>query len=104
MNILFIFYLQISHKAGKKVLVIERRSQIGGNCYDVSDEYGILIHEYGPHIFHTGLEEVAAHGSCPLRSACAKDRCLARCKLNPAASDRDRWILEEMFPEEKCRW
>ncbi len=45
-------------RAGKKVLVIERRNHVGGNCYDVLDEYGILIHEYGPHIFHTGLEEV----------------------------------------------
>ena len=49
---------KLAEEAGKKVLVIERRSHIGGNCYDVPDEYGILIHEYGPHIFHTGLEEV----------------------------------------------
>lgn len=49
---------KLAEEAGKKVLVIERRSHIGGNCYDVLDEYGILIHEYGPHIFHTGLEEV----------------------------------------------
>ena len=49
---------KLAEEAGKKVLVIERRSHVGGNCYDVLDEYGILIHEYGPHIFHTGLEEV----------------------------------------------
>lgn len=49
---------KLAEEAGKKVLVIERRNHVGGNCYDVSDEYGILIHEYGPHIFHTGLEEV----------------------------------------------
>ena len=52
------FARKLAEEAGKKVLVIERRSHIGGNCYDVPDEYGILIHEYGPHIFHTGLEEV----------------------------------------------
>lgn len=45
-------------KADKKVLVLERRSHIGGNCYDRPDSYGILIHEYGPHIFHTNDEEV----------------------------------------------
>ncbi|MCM1283026.1 MAG: UDP-galactopyranose mutase [Muribaculaceae bacterium] len=39
---------------GKRILVIERRSHIGGNCYDRLDGHGILIHEYGPHIFHTG--------------------------------------------------
>ena len=49
---------KLAEEAGKKVLVIERRNHVGGNCYDVLDEYGILIHEYGPHIFHTGLEEV----------------------------------------------
>ena len=38
---------------GERVLVVEQRSHIGGNCYDVEDEHGILIHEYGPHIFHT---------------------------------------------------
>lgn len=43
---------------GKKVLVIEKRSHIGGNCYDCYDEHGILIHQYGPHIFHTNSEEV----------------------------------------------
>lgn len=37
---------------------LERRSHIGGNCYDEPDEHGILIHNYGPHIFHTGIEEV----------------------------------------------
>ena len=43
---------------GKKVLIIEKRPHIGGNCYDENDEYGILIHKYGPHIFHTNSEEV----------------------------------------------
>lgn len=49
---------KLAEEAGKKVLVIERRNHIGGNCYDVADAYGILIHEYGPHIFHTNLDEV----------------------------------------------
>ena len=49
---------KLAEEADKKVLVIERRDHIGGNCYDVADDHGILIHEYGPHIFHTSLEEV----------------------------------------------
>ena len=44
--------------AGKKVLVLEKRSHIGGNCYDEYDENGILIHTYGPHIFHTNNGQV----------------------------------------------
>lgn len=42
----------------KKVLIIEKRSHIGGNCYDYYNEYGILVHKYGPHIFHTNYKEV----------------------------------------------
>jgi len=44
--------------AGKKVLVVERRRTVGGNCYDRRDENGILIHQYGPHLFHTDDEAV----------------------------------------------
>ncbi len=39
--------------AGKRVLVVERREHIGGNAYDCTDEEGVLVHKYGPHIFHT---------------------------------------------------
>lgn len=42
----------------KKVLIIEKRNHIGGNIFDSYDENGILIHNYGPHIFHTKLQEV----------------------------------------------
>ena len=45
-------------EGGKKVLVLERRSHIGGNAYDCLDDSGVLIHQYGPHIFHTGNKEV----------------------------------------------
>lgn len=38
---------------GKKVCILERRNHIGGNMYDYVDEYGILVHKYGPHTFHT---------------------------------------------------
>ena len=44
--------------AGKKVLIVERRDHIGGNAYDCYNEDGILIHRYGPHIFHTNSREV----------------------------------------------
>ncbi|MBO5070138.1 MAG: UDP-galactopyranose mutase [Roseburia sp.] len=51
---------KLAEEKNKKVLVIERRSHIGGNCYDEQDAYGVLIHNYGPHIFHTGMEDVFA--------------------------------------------
>lgn len=43
---------------GKKVLILEKKNHIAGNCYDVKDEHGVLIHVYGPHIFHTSKEHV----------------------------------------------
>jgi UDP-galactopyranose mutase len=43
---------------GKKVLVVDRRSHVGGNAYDHLNDDGILVHRYGPHIFHTNSEQV----------------------------------------------
>jgi len=43
---------------GKKVLVIEKRSHIAGNCYDYTDENGILVSKYGAHLFHTNDQTV----------------------------------------------
>jgi UDP-galactopyranose mutase len=44
--------------SNKKVLIVEKRNHIGGNAYDEYDEYGILVHRYGPHIFHTNSKVV----------------------------------------------
>ncbi len=44
--------------AGRKVLIIDKRGHIGGNCYDEYDAHGVLVHKYGPHIFHTNIKEV----------------------------------------------
>ncbi|MCI5935289.1 MAG: UDP-galactopyranose mutase [Lachnospiraceae bacterium] len=49
---------QLAERGGQQVLVIEQRDHIGGNCYDRTDEAGVLVHEYGPHIFHTNDEGV----------------------------------------------
>jgi UDP-galactopyranose mutase len=44
--------------AGKKVLVIERKTHTGGHCFDYCNDYGIYVHLYGPHIFHTDNRRV----------------------------------------------
>ena len=49
---------RLARGAGKKVLLVDRRPHIGGNAYDCYDDSGILIHRYGPHIFHTNSKEV----------------------------------------------
>ena len=48
---------RIANVLNKKVLIIEKRNHIGGNCYDERVE-NILVHRYGPHLFHTNYKEV----------------------------------------------
>ena len=49
---------RLASDAGKRVLVVDRRSHIAGNAYDHYDAAGILVHRYGPHIFHTNSDDV----------------------------------------------
>src|SRR5690349_11894843 len=49
---------RLARGSGKHVLLVDRRPHIGGNAYDAYDDAGILIHKYGPHIFHTNSREV----------------------------------------------
>src|SRR5260370_21612447 len=51
---------RIATQLDQSVLVIDRRGHIAGNAYD-SPEGGMLLHHYGPHIFHTNSERVWAH-------------------------------------------
>ncbi|HET7795156.1 MAG TPA: FAD-dependent oxidoreductase, partial [Rhizobacter sp.] len=47
-------------EAGRKVVVIDKRPHIAGNAFDKLDDHGVLIHQYGPHIFHTNSDKVVA--------------------------------------------
>jgi UDP-galactopyranose mutase len=49
---------RLAADAGKSVLVVDRRPHIGGNAFDHLDDAGILIHQYGPHIFHTNSRDI----------------------------------------------
>ena len=49
---------RLAAHADKKVLICDKRPHIGGNAYDHYDEAGLLVHRYGPHIFHTNSREV----------------------------------------------
>ena len=49
---------RIASQLGQRVLIVERRDHIGGNAYDYFNEHGILVHKYGPHIFHTKSKKV----------------------------------------------
>ena len=49
---------RLANGMGKRVLIIDKRDHIGGNTFDYHDAAGILVHKYGPHIFHTNSAEV----------------------------------------------
>jgi UDP-galactopyranose mutase len=49
---------RLASQANKKVLILDKREHIAGNAYDYYNNDGILIHKYGPHIFHTNSKEV----------------------------------------------
>lgn len=49
---------RLASQSNKKVLIIDKRSHIGGNCYDCFDKSGVLIQKYGAHLFHTNYKKV----------------------------------------------
>src|SRR4028119_2241941 len=49
---------RLASQRGKKILIVDKRPHIGGNAYDHYNDDGILVHKYGPHIFHTNSERV----------------------------------------------
>ncbi len=49
---------RLARVLGRRVLLIDKRSHIGGNAYDHYNDHGILVHKYGPHIFHTNSRQV----------------------------------------------
>ena len=52
---------QLAKRRGQRVLVIDRRDHIAGNAFDYYDEHGVLVHRYGPHIFHTKSKNVVEY-------------------------------------------
>ncbi|MCO6419385.1 UDP-galactopyranose mutase [Siccirubricoccus sp. KC 17139] len=63
---------------GERVAIIDRREHVGGNAFDERDAAGILMHRYGPHIFHTNSDQVFAHLSRFTRWRAYEHRVLAR--------------------------
>ena len=52
---------RLASQRGERVMVVDRRPHIAGNAYDHPDDAGVLIHRYGPHIFHTNSKQVFDH-------------------------------------------
>src|SRR3979411_3006224 len=49
---------RLARESNKKILICDVRPHIAGNAYDHYNEHGILVHKYGPHIFHTNSKDV----------------------------------------------
>jgi UDP-galactopyranose mutase len=67
-------------EANKSVKIIDTRKHIGGNAFDIKDKNGILIHPYGPHIFHTNSDKIFAYLSKYTKWRFYEHRVLARNK------------------------
>ena len=52
---------RLARGSGKRVLLVDKRPHVGGDAYDCYDEAGLLVHRYGPHVFHTSSAEVFAY-------------------------------------------
>jgi UDP-galactopyranose mutase len=52
---------RLARQLGKRVLVCDKRPHVGGNAYDCLDAAGVLIHKYGPHIFHTASQRIFSY-------------------------------------------
>src|SRR5215213_7186013 len=69
---------RLATQMGARVLVIDRRDHVAGNAYDHVDETGVLVHRYGPHIFHTNSESIFQYLSEFTRWRPYEHRVLAR--------------------------
>lgn len=52
---------RLASQLSKRVLLIDRRPHVGGNAYDFVNRAGVLMHQYGPHIFHTNSEDIFSY-------------------------------------------
>jgi UDP-galactopyranose mutase len=71
---------RLSSQLGKRVLLIDRRTHVAGDAYDAKDAAGVLMHRYGPHIFHTNCEAIVAYLSQFTRWRVYEHRVLASVK------------------------
>src|SRR3954469_25778805 len=82
---------RLARKFNKKVIICDRRNHIGGNAYDHYNDDGILVHRYGPHIFHTNSREVFQYLSAFTEWRTYEHQVLARVdgQLVPMPINRD---------------
>ncbi len=88
---------RLASEHGARILMIDKRNHIGGNAYDEKDEAGILIHRYGPHIFHTNSDEVFDYLSRFTKWRPYEHRVLATVRDQLVPIPINRTTLNELF-------
>jgi len=94
---------RIANVLNQKVLIIEKRNHIGGNCYDYKDENGIIVHKYGPHLFHTDFKEVFDYLSNFTDWNIYHHRVLAFIDGKKVPIPFNFNTIEQLFPQELAR-
>lgn len=82
---------------GKTVLLIDKRPHIGGNAFDKRDEHGVLIHPYGPHIFHTNAKRVFEYLSRFTNWRFYEHRVLAQVDVQQVPIPINRTTLNKLY-------
>lgn len=91
---------RLAADADKRVLVIDRRPHVAGNAFDVKDDAGLLIHQYGPHIFHTNSADVFAYLSRFTEWRPYEHRVLAEVRDRQVPIPINRTTLNALFDAE----
>lgn len=94
---------RIATVLGKKVHIIEKRPHIGGNCFDIIDDNGIRIHQYGPHLFHTDNQSVIDYLSGFTEWESYEHEVLASVEGSKIPIPFNLNSIDLCFPEEQAR-
>ncbi|HHQ4596957.1 TPA: UDP-galactopyranose mutase [Aeromonas veronii] len=93
---------RLANQLGWRVLLLEQRDHIGGNCFDEYDEHGVLIHRYGPHLFHTDKVQVWEYLSQFTEWRPYEHRVLSRIDGKLVPIPFNLTSIERCFPPEKA--
>jgi UDP-galactopyranose mutase len=88
---------RLASRQGTRVLVVDRRDHVGGNAYDELDDAGILVHRYGPHIFHSNASEIVDYLSRFTAWRPYEHRVVARVRDRLVPLPINRRTLNELF-------
>jgi UDP-galactopyranose mutase len=88
---------RLASQTGSRVLVIDRRDHVGGNAYDHLDDAGLLVHRYGPHIFHTNSEQIFSYLSQFTEWRPYEHRVLARARGQLVPIPINRTTVNRLF-------